>query len=105
MVIVAVRPYPRRKLRLQNRESSSSPAQRRFTTNTQPRTRNSICRRPEGVVVALQPLSKMPKSAQRKRFGIYYTPPAFTGLTWRREKISRFRGVMFSVFVPDEGPA
>jgi len=25
-------------------------------------------------------LSKMPKSAQRKRFGIYYTPPAFTGL-------------------------
>jgi len=26
------------------------------------------------------PLSKMPKSAQRKRFGIYYTPPAFTGL-------------------------
>ena len=22
----------------------------------------------------------MPKSAQRKRFGIYYTPPAFTGL-------------------------
>lgn len=25
-------------------------------------------------------LSAMPKSAQRKRFGIYYTPPAFTGL-------------------------
>ena len=26
------------------------------------------------------PLSRMPKSAQRKRFGIYYTPSAFTGL-------------------------
>ncbi|MCA9273330.1 MAG: N-6 DNA methylase [Phycisphaerales bacterium] len=30
------------------------------------------------------PLSKMPKSAQRKRFGIYYTPPAFTGLLVER---------------------
>ena len=30
------------------------------------------------------PLSKMPKSAQRKRFGIYYTPPAFTGLIVER---------------------
>ncbi len=29
-------------------------------------------------------LSKMPKSAQRKRFGIYYTPPAFTGLIVER---------------------
>jgi len=28
--------------------------------------------------------SKMPKSAQRKRFGIYYTPPAFTGLIVER---------------------
>ncbi len=28
--------------------------------------------------------SKMPKSAQRKRFGIYYTPPAFTGLLVER---------------------
>lgn len=27
---------------------------------------------------------KMPKSAQRKRFGIYYTPPAFTGLIVER---------------------
>ena len=26
----------------------------------------------------------MPKSAQRKRFGIYYTPPAFTGLIVER---------------------
>ena len=31
-----------------------------------------------------RPLSKMPKSAQRKRFGIYYTPPAFTGLIVER---------------------
>ncbi len=30
------------------------------------------------------PLSRMPKSAQRKRFGIYYTPPAFTGLLVER---------------------
>jgi hypothetical protein len=30
------------------------------------------------------PVSKMPKSAQRKRFGIYYTPPAFTGLLVER---------------------
>lgn len=30
------------------------------------------------------PLSKMPKSAQRKRFGIYYTPAAFTGLIVER---------------------
>jgi hypothetical protein len=30
------------------------------------------------------PLSKMPKSPQRKRFGIYYTPPAFTGLIVER---------------------
>lgn len=30
------------------------------------------------------PLSKMPKSAQRKKFGIYYTPPAFTGLIVER---------------------
>jgi hypothetical protein len=30
------------------------------------------------------PLSKMPKSAQRKRFGIYYTPPTFTGLIVER---------------------
>jgi hypothetical protein len=30
------------------------------------------------------PLSKMPKSAKRKRFGIYYTPPAFTGLIVER---------------------
>jgi hypothetical protein len=30
------------------------------------------------------PLSKMPKSAHRKRFGIYYTPPAFTGLIVER---------------------
>ncbi len=30
------------------------------------------------------PPSKMPKSAQRKRFGIYYTPPAFTGLIVER---------------------
>lgn len=30
------------------------------------------------------PLSRMPKSAQRKRFGIYYTPPAFTGLIVER---------------------
>lgn len=30
------------------------------------------------------PLSKMSKSAQRKRFGIYYTPPAFTGLIVER---------------------
>lgn len=29
-------------------------------------------------------LSKMPKSAQRKRFGIYYTPPAFTSLIVER---------------------
>lgn len=29
-------------------------------------------------------LSAMPKSAQRKRFGIYYTPPAFTGLIVER---------------------
>lgn len=28
--------------------------------------------------------SRMPKSAQRKRFGIYYTPPAFTGLIVER---------------------
>jgi hypothetical protein len=28
--------------------------------------------------------TKMPKSAQRKRFGIYYTPPAFTGLIVER---------------------
>lgn len=27
---------------------------------------------------------RMPKSAQRKRFGIYYTPPAFTGLIVER---------------------
>jgi hypothetical protein len=30
------------------------------------------------------PPSKMPKSTQRKRFGIYYTPPAFTGLIVER---------------------
>jgi hypothetical protein len=30
------------------------------------------------------PLSKMPKNAQRKRFGIYYTPLAFTGLIVER---------------------
>lgn len=30
------------------------------------------------------PLSKMPKSAERKRFGIYYTPPAFTSLIVER---------------------
>ena len=30
------------------------------------------------------PLDKMPKSAQRKRFGIYYTPPPFTGLIVER---------------------
>ena len=30
------------------------------------------------------PASKMPKSAERKRFGIYYTPPAFTGLIVER---------------------
>ena len=30
------------------------------------------------------PVSKMPKSAQRKRFGIYYTPPAFTALLVER---------------------
>ncbi|MGQ0634486.1 MAG: Eco57I restriction-modification methylase domain-containing protein [Planctomycetaceae bacterium] len=30
------------------------------------------------------PASKMPKSAQRKRFGIYYTPAAFTGLIVER---------------------
>lgn len=30
------------------------------------------------------PLSRMPKSAQRKRFGIYYTPPAFTSLIVER---------------------
>lgn len=29
-------------------------------------------------------LSKMPKSAQRKRFGVYYTPAAFTGLIVER---------------------
>lgn len=29
-------------------------------------------------------LARMPKSAQRKRFGIYYTPPAFTGLLVER---------------------
>lgn len=29
-------------------------------------------------------VSKMPKSAQRKRFGIYYTPPALTGLIVER---------------------
>lgn len=29
-------------------------------------------------------VSKMPKSAQRKKFGIYYTPPAFTGLIVER---------------------
>jgi hypothetical protein len=29
-------------------------------------------------------VSKMQKSAQRKRFGIYYTPPAFTGLIVER---------------------
>jgi type I restriction-modification system DNA methylase subunit len=29
-------------------------------------------------------LSKMPQSAQRKRFGIYYTPPAFTALIVER---------------------
>ena len=33
---------------------------------------------------AESPLSKMPKSAQRKRFGIYYTPPAFTDLIVQR---------------------
>lgn len=31
-----------------------------------------------------RPQSKMAKSAQRKRFGIYYTPPAFTGLIVER---------------------
>lgn len=42
--------------------------------------------------------SKMPKSAQRKRFGIYYTPPAFTGLIVERtvdavvtERFSKFQ--------------
>lgn len=30
------------------------------------------------------PLSRMPRSAQRRRFGIYYTPPAFTGLIVER---------------------
>ena len=33
---------------------------------------------------AEEPASKMPKSAQRKRFGIYYTPPAFTSLIVER---------------------
>jgi hypothetical protein len=41
--------------------------------------------------------SKMPKSAQRKRFGIYYTPPAFTGLIVERTidavVAERFRAV------------
>lgn len=31
-----------------------------------------------------QPISAMPKSAQRKRFGTYYTPPAFTSLIVER---------------------
>ena len=30
------------------------------------------------------PVTKMPRSAERKRFGIYYTPPAFTGLIVER---------------------
>ncbi|MGD9688157.1 MAG: DNA methyltransferase [Phycisphaerales bacterium] len=38
------------------------------------------------------PLSKMPKSAQRKRFGIYYTPPAFTGLIVERTVDALVRG-------------
>lgn len=37
-------------------------------------------------------LSKMPKSAQRKRFGIYYTPPAFTGLIVERTVDAVVRG-------------
>ena len=43
------------------------------------------------------PLSKMPKSAQRKRFGIYYTPPAFTSLIVERTVdalvLERFAGL------------
>ncbi len=39
-------------------------------------------RKPDGT--ALEPISRMPKSAQRKKFGIYYTPPAFTSLIVER---------------------
>jgi len=52
------------------------------------------------------PLSKMPKSAQRKRFGIYYTPPAFTGLIVERTVdalvLERFAGLQKAYKVDPE---
>jgi hypothetical protein len=54
-------------------------------------------------------LSKMPKSAQRKRFGIYYTPAAFTGLIVERTVDSivrdRFRALQAEHKVDPESPA
>lgn len=47
-------------------------------------TRPKPPRRPASDANGESVLSKMPKSAQRKRFGIYYTPPAFTGLIVER---------------------
>ncbi|MCC6465086.1 MAG: N-6 DNA methylase [Planctomycetes bacterium] len=40
--------------------------------------------KPRGRKGKTAPVSRMPKSAQRKRFGIYYTPPAFTALLVER---------------------
>lgn len=50
------------------------------------RGRKAGSRKPKPAPAPAQPdaISKMPKSAQRKKFGIYYTPPAFTGLIVER---------------------
>ncbi|MCZ7649527.1 MAG: N-6 DNA methylase [Planctomycetota bacterium] len=49
-----------------------------------PRRGRRKARKPAPKAAPDTPLSRMPKSAQRKRFGIYYTPPAFTGLIVER---------------------
>lgn len=50
------------------------------------RGRKAGSRKPKPAPAPAEPdaISKMPKSAQRKKFGIYYTPPAFTGLIVER---------------------
>lgn len=50
------------------------------------RGRKATSRKSRPAPAAPEPdaISKMPKSAQRKKFGIYYTPPAFTSLIVER---------------------
>lgn len=59
--------------------------------------RKKVAKRAAPKPPADDPISKMPKSAQRKKFGIYYTPPAFTGLIVERTVdeivVSRFDAI------------